>query len=306
VQTADGAGLLGGNVSGLAYEGTGSATPGTLWAVRNGPSALLRLVGGSTTWTSDTTNGWGAGKALRYPNGTGDPDAEGVTFAGSGSGAGLFVATERNNSANGTSRNSILRFDPTAAGSTLNATNEWNLTANLPAVGPNLGLEAITWVPDSFLLAKGFVDQTTGAAYAPADYPTHGTGIFLVGLEANGAVYAYALDLTGTGFTRVATFASGFVGVMDLQFDRERGNLWAVCDDGCQGRSTVLRVNGSGSFAPIAIYERPTGMANLNNEGFAFAPTTECVSGLRPVFWSDDGATGAHAIRRGTLSCTSP
>jgi len=305
VQAVDPAGVLGGNMSGLIYEASGAAGPGTLWAVKNGPGTLYRLTTDGSSW-APAAGEWAAGKALEYGDGTGNPDAEGVTFTDAGPAGGAFVATERNNDANGTSRNSILRFDPTAAGATLAATNEWNLTADLPVVGPNLGMEAITWVPDSVLVAKGFVDQVTGVAYDPASYPNHGTGLFFVGLEANGAVYAYALDLAGSSFTRVATISSGFVGVMELQFDRDRGNVWAVCDDGCQGRSTVLSVNGSGAFVAGTVYDRPTSMPNLNNEGFAMAPVAECAGGVRPVFWSDDSATDSHAIRSGTLSCTTP
>jgi hypothetical protein len=299
VALADGAGVLGGNMSGLDYEGSGAS--GVLWAVKNGPGTLHRLVPDGGVWGPDSGE-WSNGKALAYPSGGGNPDAEGVTVAESA----IFVATERDNNVSGTSRNAILRFDPNAAGTTLTATDQWDLTADLPAVGANLGLEAITWVPDSVLVAEGFVDQTTGAAYDPADHPGHGSGLFFVGVEANGAVYAYALDLAGTGFTRIATISSGFVGVMDLQFDADRGNLWAICDDGCQGRSTVLSVDGSGAYVPGTIYDRPAGMANLNNEGFAIAPLADCVADRRPVFWADDSATGGHAIRSGTVSCSTP
>lgn len=304
VATTDPAGVLGGNMSGLIYEPSGSAATGSLWAVKNGPGTLYRLVSDGTNWAPEAGR-WSAGRPLRYGDGTGNPDAEGVTF-GANASAGIFVATERNNDASSVSRNSILRFDPSVAGATLNATNEWNLTADLPANGANLGLEAIAWVPDTELVAEGFVDATTGAAYNPANYPNHGTGLFLVGVEAGGGVYAYALDLTGSSFTRVATIAAGFTGIMELQFDRELGNLWAVCDDGCQGRSTVLEVNSAGAYAASTIYNRPAGMANLNNEGFALAPLAECVSGGRPVFWADDAATGGNAIRSGTLTCAGP
>src|SRR5204862_474332 len=44
VQTADGVNVFGQNLSGLAYEGSGTAAPGTLWAVRNGPESLFRLI----------------------------------------------------------------------------------------------------------------------------------------------------------------------------------------------------------------------------------------------------------------------
>jgi hypothetical protein len=268
VQTVDGVSVFGGNMSGLVFEGSGTPAPGALWAVRNGPGTLFRLIWDdvNTLWIPDPANGGTAGKALRYPDGTGNPDAEGVTFAGTGSGGGVYVATERNNDANGISRNSILRFAPASASSVLTATHEWNLTADLPAVGPNLGMEAITWISDTFLVSVGFVDETGGPSnpYNPANYPNHGDGLFFVGLEANGAVYAYALNHVTGGFTRVATIASGFPGVMDLHFDRELQNLWAVCDDTCQGQSAVLRPQ-AGLFVVSHLFSRPTGMPNLNN-----------------------------------------
>ena len=45
-------------------------------------------------------------------------------------------------------------------------------------------------------------------------------------------------------------------------------------------------------------------MANLNNEGFTITPDSECVGGSKPVFWADDGNTGGHALRAGTIPCT--
>jgi len=303
VQIADNANTFGGNLSGLIYEGSGSTTPGVLWGAKNGPGTLYRLIFNGTIWVPDTANNWSAGKALRYPDGTGDPDSEGVTFT-TGSSAGLYVSTERNNSANSISRLSILRFDPAATGATLTATHEWNLTADLPPAGANLGLEAITWIPDTFLVSKSFFDESKNHAYNPAEYANHGSGIFFVGLEANGIVYAYALDQAGTNFTRVATITTGFPGVMELQYDRDANDLWAVCDDTCQGRSVVLRIDATGKFSIARRFERPGGMPNYNNEGFAIAPATLCTAGTKPVFWADDTEDEGHAIRSGTLTCT--
>ena len=154
------------------------------------------------------------------------------------------------------------------------------------------------WVPDTYLVASGFVDQTTGQPYDPADYPGHGTGLFFVGLEANGIVYVYALHQTSSTFTRVATFASGFPTFGALHLDADENQLWVVCDNNCDGRSRVFEVNSAGSFAAVADYARPTGMANLNNEGFTITPDSECVGGSKPVYWADDGNTGGHALRR--------
>ena len=192
----------------------------------------------------------------------------------------------------------------------LTATHEWDLTADLPQVESNTGLEAITWVPDSYLVARGFYDEARSAVYDPALYPDHGGGLFFVGVEANGRIYAYALNHANGSFTRVASFASGLAGVMGLEFDPALNQLWAVCDDGCSGRSAVFAVDarvGSatiGRFIAIRLFDRPTGMANLNNEGFAMASQSECVANSKPVFWADDAATGGHALRRGTVTCT--
>jgi hypothetical protein len=117
-------------------------------------------------------------------------------------------------------------------------------------------------------------------------------------------VYAYALDHVGGGFTRIATIATGFPAVMDLQFDRDLNDLWAVCDDTCQGRSVVLRIDATGKFTVARRFERPAGMPNLNNEGFAIAPAALCSGGTKPVFWADDSETNGHAIRSGTLTCS--
>ncbi len=168
--------------------------------------------------------------------------------------------------------------------------------------GPNLGLEAIAWVPDSYLTASGFFDESKNRAYNPADYPTHGTGLFVVGLETQGSLFFYAL--TSESFTRVATVATQLPAIMELEFDRDARQLWAVCDDTCTGRSAVLSINTAGRFAPTTYYERPTGMPNINNEGFAIAPLDTCANGRRSTYWADDSETAGQAIRSGWIACT--
>jgi hypothetical protein len=108
----------------------------------------------------------------------------------------------------------------------------------------------------------------------------------------------------------VASFASGFAGVMGLEFDRELNQLWVVCDDGCSGRSAVFEIDSRagaathGRFVATRLFSRPPGMANLNNEGFALASQAECVGNTKPVFWADDAATSGHALRGGTVTCS--
>lgn len=312
VEVADAGAVFNGNLSGLDYEGSGSALPGVLWAARNGPASVFRLIWDGAVWAPDAQNDWETGKLVRYPDGTGEPDSEGLTVVGSGTSAFLYLATERNNQESNVSRNSILRFDAGAAGNTLVASHEWKLASDIPATGANRGLEAITFIADTFLVAAGFRDESTGAGYDPSGYPDHAEGLFFVGVEATGRIYAYALDHTSGGFTRISSIPSGLAGVMGLEFDAETGLLWATCDDGCGGRAAVLQIDttaGSateGRFVVTTLHDRPTGMPNVNNEGFALTPLAECVDGTRPVFWSDDDETGGHALRRGRLACPTP
>ena len=273
--------------------------------MRNSPSTLFRLIHDGTKWTPDTANGWGMGKTLVYPNGGGVPDAEGVTLAG-GDANGIYVSVERNDSgANADiSRPGVLRFDVTGAGSTLTAAREWNMTGDLPGLGKNAGLEAITWVPDELLVAKGLIDDSTGKKYDPATHANHGKGLFFIGVEQDGRILAYALDQAAGTYTRVATIASGFPKLMDLTYDPETLRLWAVCDNDCNGRTATLDIAASGKFEVTNVFERPAGMPNINNEGFAIAPQSECVAGLKPVFYTDDDNTGGHALRTGAIKCT--
>jgi len=306
VAVADAASRLGTNLSGLSYQAAAGGQPARLWAVKNGPSLLYRLERSGALWAPSTTDGWTDGKTLRYPAGTGSPDAESVTRAGAG--AAIYVATERDNDVGNTSRPGVLRYDPAGAATALNATHEWNLTADLPAVDPNGGFEAITWVPDSLLVARGFRDEKLGKPYAPADYPDHGEGLFLLGLEGNGMVYVYALDHAVAGkFTRLASFASGHASVMALEQDGDR--LWAGCDNTCDGELTLFTIDDNPSSATRGRFvlrrrvDRPTGLPNLNDEGIALAPDAECANQRKPFFWTDDAATGGNALRQGSVAC---
>jgi len=305
VADADAANAFGTNLSGLAYEASGSAAPGSIWAVKNNPSTLYKLSRSGSTWAPSVTN------SLLFPGGTGNPDAEGVTLTDAGAAGGVYVATERNDDGpnSGTSRPAVLRFAPTGAGGSLTATNDWNLSGDLPGLDANAGLEAVAWVPDSYLTAKGF-KTLAATAYNPADYPNHGNGLFFVGVEQDGAIVAYALNHANNSYTRVATVTNVFPSVMDLAFDPAVQQLRVVCDDSCLGRSALFDVQtaagpNQGAFVPTAVYERPAGMPNYNNEGFTTSPNAECAGGSKPVFWADDTNDLGHALRSGTIKCLS-
>lgn len=296
---ADAAATYSGDMSGLDWQADATATDGgILWGVQNGDGLLYRL-------TSDGAGGWNptnaAGTTLHYADGSGTPDAEGVTVAADDPGA-VYVSTERNNDASSVSRPAVLRFATTdGSASSLNATDDWNLAADFPGLGANSGLEGVTWIPDSWLTAHGFVDEHTGAAYAPSTYAGHGGGLFFVGVEGTASVYAYALMDDGSS-QRVATIGTPFSIVADVQFDATLDALWVVCDEACDGRTALFTVQ-DGSFAAESLYDAP---ANANtgfaNEGFAISDV--CTDGSRTTFYADDAATDGHSIRTGTYPCT--
>ncbi len=277
-----------------------------LWGVQNDPSVLYCLLWDGATWSAMTDDGWTNGKALHYPDGTGSPDAEGLTRA-EWSSTAIYVAAERNNSDSMVSRLSVLRYDYTSTATSLTATHEWNLTKRLcQPRGANLGLEGVAWVPDSFLTANGFFDEAANAAYDPSRYPNHGTGLFFVGLENNGMIYGFALDHSGGGaFQRVATIASGHNAMHVARLRSRPGQPVGVLRQHL--REPARRCCASAPTAAsrsTACYTQPASLADSNNEGITIAPESECdAQGFRSFFWSDDSDYGGHAIYRGSIPC---
>ncbi|WP_419817373.1 carbohydrate-binding protein [Glaciibacter flavus] len=306
-------GAEGRDVSGLVFD---PSNANVLYSVKN-KGWVFRMVKQGDTWVADTSNGWGAGKQIFFPGSTDTqtnlPDSEGLTIGPDGA---LYVTTERNNAANTIPLNSILRFDPAQAGTQLVATDEWNLTAEFPELHAgnkteaNLGFEGVTFVPDDYLTGNGFVDQSTGKAYKPIDYPKHGTGLYLAALENDGKLYAYALN-NDHSFHRVAAVDTGMDHVMDVSFDADTQRIWALCDNTCGVTSTVLKVSATGSIVPDVAYAKPAALPVNNLEGFALAPNSTCVGGTKEVVWSDDGIYGAgpgtasegHALYSGRIDC---
>ncbi len=296
---------LGGNLSGLAVVATSAGT--RLWAVRDGPSALLLLEPDGASWR--VTPGWGDGRLLRFADGSGAPDAEGVTTVGGLDGV-VYVAAERDNDRPAVSRNAILRYETTndeargAAGDddALVATAVWELGDLLPTTAANTGIEGIAWVPDTVVVDLGLRDAT-GAVYDPAAYPGHGEGLFVVGVEATGELALFALA-EGEPATLVTSIASGQPAVMEVVYDPARRELWALCDDRCGGVAAVLAPDPTTrTFAVRALVAPPSDLARRNHEGFTFATVAGCAAPTTAVYWSDDSAADGHALRTAELSC---
>lgn len=280
--------------SGLDVQETAEGT--FLWAVDNGTGTIWKLKA-SADGSVAPADGWTDGKRVRFQKdaanpGAAGPDTEGITVDGAGL---VYVASERDNSDKGVNQNVVLQVDPAAAGPDLVALTEWDLTDLLPAVGANLGIEAVEWVSDA-ALAGDLFDDNTKAPYEPGTYA--GDGLFFVAVEDGGGIHAFALAADGSA-ELVSTIDPGLAGVMSLDYDSVLGVLWALCDDGCGGRAAQVTLNGTDQPG-IAHFKRAAGLPDINNEGFATAPASLATDGQRPVWWFADGYT-SEALRTGTL-----
>ncbi|MBJ7002643.1 lamin tail domain-containing protein [Streptomyces sp. CRPSP2-6A1] len=296
------------DVSGLAFD---PANPSVLWAAKN-KNWLFKLVKSNGKWIPDAS--WSAtGKQIRFLGGSGEPDSEGLTVGANGH---LYVTSERDNTKNTVPKDTIMEFDPTAGGSTLTPIHQWDMTSQFPQLDTgskddaNLGFEGVAYVPDSWLTANGWVDPLTGAAYNPANYPLHGSGLFFAGLEWDGTLHAYGLNSDGT-FTTFGAISTGKASVVDVTFDAGTQRIVATCDNACGETHTFLKVNAAGAIVPDVTYTNPAVMPVDNLEGFALAPTSTCVNGSREAVWTDDGIYGfgsgsssyGHALYSGTFPC---
>ena len=280
-----------GDVSGAAFD---PADPSILWVVMNkGRLFKMHKVDGVYAAFPE----WDGGLPLRFADGGGELDAEGVTIGPDGA---AYITSERDNGrAKSTSYNKVARFDVsavTAATTELVATHEWDVNGFV-STGTNLGLEGITYVPDGFLVESGW--KVGGVAYTAAAHAT--AGLFVTAVEATGALHFFSL-VAGAAPVEVKVESSGLPWSMDVAYDADRAALWALCDDGCGGVYNLLTVV-DGDFAVAHSYVRPAGMANLNNEGMAVAPASTCAEGFQEVVWADDGDTDGHSLRAGTLPC---
>ena len=286
---------FGEDMSGVVY-----ATDGTIWAVNNGNGTLhqLQLVDDELVELQQWT--------LRYGDGLGTVDAEGVALIDGDARNGVLVASERNTGTGDRgSRPSVLRYEVSESDELL-ATQEWNLSEFYPGIGANAGLEGVAWIADTDLVAAGLIDERTGEAYDPTALPAHGNGVVFVGVEATNTVAGYVLGDAGE-MIRITEFDTVFHGVMELEYDTSNGQLWALCDDACEGRTEVFEIGADtdtpGTFASIGVFERPAGSPNYANEGLAFAPADQCVDGMREVIWANDSNDDGAAFRVGSISC---
>ncbi|MCT1453146.1 lamin tail domain-containing protein [Corynebacterium sp. p3-SID1145] len=270
---------LGGDFAGEDMSGVDFDDKGRAWVVNNGAGKLYALDYDEAAKKYSVAGTW----TLKYADGTGKLDTEGVTVGPDGA---IYVATERNNEDKKVSRPSVLRFEVKEGEEELKATHEWNLKDVVGEIGANAGLEAISYIPEQKLYA--------------------------VGVEADGKVHFLDLKDDGT-YELKQTYQSPFSGVMALDYRQQDKQLRVLCDEACDGQSILLAHNGT-EFAPASeIQARPAHFANLANEGFgSYTSTSECVGGKATettrFLWADDGVSEGISLRGAnheqTVDCT--
>ncbi len=239
---------------------------GKLYAVDNG-TAKVWVMNVNGDGTVEMVKGFEKGKQVRFqkdadsPKAKG-PDAEGITVDGEGF---VYIASERDNSNKKVNQNKILRVNINSPGESVVADTEWDITGALPKVGANMGIEAIEWVP----------------------YAVSG-GIFFVGLEENGHIYAFVLNKDGT-FVKINEFNSYLGGVMGLDYSLKDHTLRASADNGYGNVMSEIIFTGPASYG-CSHYAPPKDLnVNGNYEGFALAAGAPIPDDKIAVYRFEDG-----------------
>lgn len=251
------------DMSGIDFDNNGRA-----WIVNNDKGTLFAVDYDEATKSYTLAGTW----QLRYKDGTGEPDTEGIAVGPDGA---LYVATERNNADKKVSRPSVLRFDVPTGDGELKATHEWNLKEITGDIGANAGLEAIAYIPEQ--------------------------DVFAVGVEADGKVYFVTLNTDGTHELK-ETYQSPFDGVMSLDYRATDKQLRVMCDEVCEGASILLAHDGTAFVPASKTQARPAAMQNFANEGFGtFTSAGQCVEGKATettrFLWADDGVSNGISLR---------
>lgn len=261
---------------------------GKLYAIDNGTGKFW-IMDIDAEGKFSFVKGFEQGKQIRFQKDADNlsakgPDTEGITVDANGM---VYAAAERDNSDKGVNYDVILMVDPNEEGTVLVAKKEWDLTKLLPEVSANMGIEAVEWASDAEANGKLF-DQNTNNVYNASTYSDTLDGIFFVGLEDNGHVYAFKLKNDGSAVL-IADIDSKIGGVMGLDYDTEEHVLYAAADNGYNNILAKITLNGTQEVGIQHILPPANLDVTANNEGFCIADASLAVNGLKPVFRFQDG-----------------
>ncbi len=156
----------------------------------------------------------------------------------------------------------------------------------------NSGGEGLTFVPDTFLVAQGFVDPL-GSPYQSVNGMG---GLMFVGFQGNGDLYVYDLNPDDNdGVIFVGQYKTGGNETAGLEFDRSTGVMHIWHDENIDQLEIVTlasEVVGNGrKMATQVTYSGPDLTAEMasNIEGIAVVPVDACVDGRRRLWLLTDG-----------------
>jgi hypothetical protein len=216
-------------------------------------------------------------------------DTEAITLGADLEEDVVFVGIERS----GGVHRYIKEYDVSVPGTaTLN--NTWELTEmNIGA--ENSGLEALTFVPDCWLDALGFVDSD-GNSYTESVYGTG--GLFFAGLQANAHIYVVDLDREHSGsYTFVGEYTTGQSEIAGMEFDRTAGTLYSYHNYNPSSNDVLQTLDiasTAGELRAFPVLGSWYGPRVANNEGIAVASNDGCPLSENDRWFfltTDDGGT---------------
>lgn len=227
----------------------------TLWVCVNAPGKFLAIVEDCAgSYKVDVRNGQ---RGEWAPGG----DLEGITQADYKD-QSVYLMAE--------GEDIIRRFDTSVYG-VVKLTHSWNIKPHVPTSG-GAGSEGITFVPDSWLTSKGFVDKA-GAPYVSRNGMG---GLFFVAHQNGGQVYVFDLSTAGTALNFVGAYKTSRTESSGLEFDRSNGRLYVWHNLGTNyleitDLASVALADGTRQFKTLKEYDSPKA-GNL--EGVAITPTS--------------------------------
>jgi len=253
-----------------------------LWVVRNGPGGSNSKIWVAEECRDLCTDEYAFdGFQIDYKDGnrgewTGFGDLEGITQADFNEEVVyLIIEGEERIKEYGVSTYGV---------STLN--NNWDTRSYLPKSGGS-GAEGITFVPDEFLEAQGFVDSN-GDLYVSQNGMG---GLMFVGHQNGGRIYVFDLNRNDATFDFVGAYKTSHWETAGLEFDRSTGKLY-IFHGANHNRVEVVSLSSTivGSerkFDQIDYYSYIDGG---NMEGIALMSLDDCENGKRKFFLTvDDG-----------------
>ncbi len=262
----------------------------TLWVCRNkGPSKVWAIVeDGSGGYAIDSRNG----NAAEWED---FGDAEGLTLADFSEPYTLYVLAE--------GLEHIREWDLSRFGSAV-MVNDWDISQYTPTAG-GAGSEGITFVPDRFLAAQGFVDgdghpyQSTGGM----------GGLMFVGHQNGGGIYVFDLDRTRGDLVFVGQYQTSATETAGLEFDRSTGLLyiWHGADFNQleTARLDSTQVDNHRKLHTVRIQQGPgkPALGSDNLEGIAVDSIADCHSGTRRFFMTTDGGNAWSLLVYNDFPC---